>query len=119
MSNENVIVYPLEGKINPARQSFPEYRGVLDNTTSGGYTAFDPSVTIFAIEGQGMRPDYMPQYAAPSYVQPKRQAAITQAPLLPLNVVESSGLSPQMNIPRAPSKTPVGERSGPVLTSYD
>ena len=74
-SNENVIVYPIDGDLKDYPRTFPEYRGVLDNTTAGGYTVFDPSVMVYAVEGDAqMRPSYLPDYAVPKYAEQYRVA---------------------------------------------
>jgi hypothetical protein len=118
MSNENVIVYPVEGDLSSKHQTFPEYRGVLDNTTRGGYTVFDSSVTVFAVEGRTGRPQYLPNYSVPKYAEQYRptQTMPTYAnngPLMPM-----AG-QPQ-RVPSAPlAITPTGRRSAPVLTTYE
>ena len=95
LSNENVIVYPIDGDLKQYPRTFPEYRGVLDNTTAGGYTVFDSSVTVYAVEGDAsMRPSYLPDYAVPKYAEQYRTPDAPMAsyqgmadPLTPMGVV--------------------------------
>jgi hypothetical protein len=118
MSNESVIVFPLDANAKQPRD-FPAARGVVDNTTSGGYTVFDPSVTVFALDGMSAKPDYLPEYSVPKYAQ---QTSVTNNVIaaMPLpNAPRPIGLSvPMQTIPNAPYKTQEGQRSGPVLTGY-
>ncbi len=117
MSNENVIVYPVDGDLSKKRQTFPEYRGVLENTTRGGYTVFDSSVTVFAVEGRTGRPQYLPNYSVPQYSEQYRTtqpiAYADNGPLIPMR-------GQQQRVPSVPlAITPAGRRSSPVLTAYE
>lgn len=95
-SNENVIVYPVEGDVDANRREFPEYRSVLENTTAGGYTVFDPSVTVYAVEGSSMnRPSYLPEYSVPKYAEQYKstsayamtqQVSTSSEPLMPMQI---------------------------------
>jgi hypothetical protein len=136
-SNENVIVYPVNGNPYDAQpRTFPEYRSVLDNTI-GGYTVFDPSVTVFGLNGEGVMPDYMPAYSVPTYTQPSNQGQLMPLPE-PRQVPSVNYVSPynngQMGLsPRVPSgptnltapaptrpmpNRDAQRRSRPVLTGY-
>lgn len=118
MSNENVIVYPVEGNLSKKRQEFPEYRGVMENTTRGGYTVFDSSVTVFAVEGTTHRPQYLPRYSVPQYAEQyvarSRSYTQTSGPLVPM-----AGETFAQPVPIAPKMTEAGRRSAPVLTAYE
>jgi hypothetical protein len=117
MSNESVIVYSLDQNAKQPRD-FPAARGVVDNTTSGGYTVFDPSVTVFALDGMSAKPAYLPEYSVPKYAQQMSRSQGIIAMPLP-NAPRPIGLSvPMQTIPNAPYKTQEGQRSGPVLTGY-
>lgn len=119
-SNESVIYYPLDKSPASVKQKFPEYRSVLDNTTAGGYTVFDPSVTVYALNNNGGKPDYLPAYSVPQYaaqyktdVKIQEQKAAAIIPPLPQSY----------NTPRAPLTSPAPavqqqRRSRPVLTGY-
>lgn len=118
MSNQNVIVYPVSGSIDQKRRKFPEYRGVMDNTTAGGYTVFDSSVTVFAVEGSSQRPSYLPKYSVPQYAEQYYETASRST------YAQQGSLTPMDLTPRAPvvqKRSPLtrtGERSKPLLTSY-
>lgn len=131
-SNENVIVYSLSEDVTDNRREFPEYRSVLENTTAGGFTVFDPSVTVFPVEeGANARPSYLPHYSVPQYAQQYRSPAPAVAlpdyqaqPLAPVGapvtlqsptpIVQARSLQPNsvsrpwiddqapVNMPRAP-----------------
>lgn len=93
MSNPNVIVFPVDGDISHERRTFPEYRGVIENTTAGGYTVMDPSVTVFAVDDVGTRPEYLPEYSVPRYAEqlyPQQMAAYTPQPMLPAQTVTAA-----------------------------
>jgi hypothetical protein len=78
--NPNVTVYPLDGPVqNPL--SVERTHSVLENTTSGGYTVFDESVTVYPLPGDDV-PAFMPPYAVPPL---KGQ---------PAGMVSASGLLP-------------------------
>lgn len=103
LSNENVIVYSVDGDLDENRREFPEYRSVLENTTAGGYTVFDPSVTVYAVEGGGMkRPSYLPHYSVPQYAEQYRSSA--PAIQLPMYQGRAQPLTPMGVVPL---KTPV------------
>jgi hypothetical protein len=140
-SNPNVIVYPVTGDLSQSNRAFAKYRGVVENTTAGGYTVFDPSVTVYALEGQGMKPAYLPEYSVPRYAQNYRSPVgqmpnDTVFPPLPLMYQDDPYVPDSMSMqPRVPSMTkssPVADnmnelpvrnieqrRSRPVLTGYD
>ena len=126
MSNNNVIVYPITGDITDQKQTFAQYRGVVENTTAGGYTVFDPSVTVYAVEGQGMKPAYLPDYSVPQYAQQYAPAPMPNAPIaIPMMVPspptmpgETFAQTPSTPVPLIGAKTLAGQRSGPVLTGY-
>lgn len=103
-SNENVIVYPVDGDIADNRREFPEYRGVMENTTAGGYTVFDPSVAVFAVEGEpSVRPSYLPEYSVPQYAEQYR-AMSTPIDNQPEAYSDQGGpLMPIAVVPRAPN----------------
>ena len=117
MSNQNVIVYPVTGDMSNTREGFPEYRGIVENTTMGGYTVFDSSVTVFAVEGTTHRPEYLPRYAVPQHVEqhykmPESYGGTTSV-LTPL-----SGSNLKQNYEPL-SITNAGRRSKPILTAYE
>jgi len=69
-SDPNVQVFPTEGTYkNPL--SGKAGHGVLDNTTSGGYTVFDESVTVYPLPGENA-PAYVPSYAVPPFAMMER-----------------------------------------------
>lgn len=102
LANENVIVYPVDEPLDVQKREFPEYRGVMENTTAGGYTVFDPSVTVFAVEGDAVvRPTYLPEYSVPKYaeqyqnrqIEPAYSTASTRAyPLIPMGTSAREGI---------------------------
>lgn len=139
-SNPNVIVYPVTGDLSQSNRAFAKYRGVVENTTAGGFTVFDPSVTVYAIEGQGMKPAYLPEYSVPRYAQNYMindtaapasmqplplthqadpyvpdtlymQPRSPMAPSVPLGIENNYGELPERNVEQ--------RRSRPVLTGYD
>lgn len=134
-SNESVIVFPVTGEIDSSRTIFPEYRGVLENTTAGGYTVFDPSVSVFALDGRGVRPNYLPEYSVPQYAEqyksvqpasptpmPIDQTQIISERLEPIGLMSSQIVNNDaMAMPADngyKTTTPL-RRSYPILTSYD
>lgn len=139
MTKPSVIVFPVDGPIDPDRRSFPEYRGVVENTTAGGYTVFDPSVTVFAVEGPGQRPDYLPEYAVPRYAEQFYPVVAypetANNPLMPMDSAGPVPIAPGIKAeplpkPRLPRMTGTPQtdnrlpqaqqqrRSRPVLTGY-
>ena len=118
MSNENVIVYPLEGDLDQRRQTFPE------NTTAGGYTVFDSSVQVFAVDGPEQKPDYLPEYAVPLYESGEYTTLRRPSPSLTAYKMEPNmkptdiTKAPLAPVKRSPKRTP-GRRSAPVLTAYE
>lgn len=119
-SNESVIYYPLDKPAGEVTQKFPEYRSVLDNTTAGGYTVFDPSVTVYALDGQSAKPNYLPEYSVPQHaaqyemqrrLEERNKAAII--PPLP-QTIDHSALT--LSAPR--NRTPDNGRSPRLLTGY-
>jgi hypothetical protein len=116
-SNENVIIYPLDADMSAPIREFPKYRGVMDNTTAGGYTVFDQSVSVFPVDGHGIRPNYLPEYAIPKYVNHVESSLVGVRELTPMMGQATPLL--RAPIPTRPSVTPVGRRSGRVLTSYE
>lgn len=118
LTNANVIVYPIQGDIDQQKYQFPEYRGVLKNTTASGYTVFDQSVTVYAVDGVGAQPpSYMANYAVPTYVNEfqivqNAPTAVKAQKLLPLRVGQ-----PSQAISLDNSYTPPSSR-GPRLTGY-
>lgn len=124
MSNENVIVYPVDGDTNSNRREFPEYRSIIENTTAGGYTVFDQSVTVYPVEGGAVpRPSYLPEYSVPKYVQPKLNSVPLRGrdSLMPVPLTQSYGdgivaeplMGAPTNMPRAPRLTQSGAVSHP------
>lgn len=118
MSGENVIVYPVDGDLSLERKTFPEYRGVMENTTRGGYTVFDSSVTVFSVEGRTDRPEYLPHYSVPKYAEQYRAQPVAtryndNGPLMPITGQAQQKTSAPLAI------TPTGRRSAPVLTAYE
>lgn len=147
LSNENVIVYAVDEAVNENKREFPEYRGVIENTTAGGYTVFDPSVTVYAVEGAtNMRPSYLPRYSVPQYaeqyapaiVEPMYMKQQRNQPLTPMAGVSLQTPTPivtrsprpwlenqrdvNVGTPRAPQQQvqaqSAARRSPPVLTGY-
>jgi hypothetical protein len=129
MSNENVIVFPIDGTVDARRTEFPEYRGVMENTTAGGYTVFDPSVTVYAVEGGSVqRPSYLPEYSVPKYVQARPTAPQPMiqgnGQLMPVALTQSrddeivaeplDGMTSKPS-PRAPRLTRAGQVSEPMM----
>ncbi len=106
-SNESVIYYPINKPAGAVKQKFPEYRGVLDNTTAGGYTVFDPSVTVYAVDGQSVRPSYLPEYSVPQHAAQYK----TNMMLEERRQAEA--------IPPMPMSPPVMQRSPRLLTAYE
>ena len=128
-SNDNVILYPLDEAVAGRRHQFDGYRGVLDNTTAGGYTVFDPSVTVFAVQGRGERPNYLPEYSVPRYAvgysQEQQSTEQLKAVKAPTSIIpsEEQTLTPRplrQLISPAPGSisTRAGSRRPPVLTGY-
>lgn len=120
LSNDSVIYYPLDKPIGSVTRKFSTYRSVLDNTTAGGYTVFDPSVTVYALNGANNKPDYMPEYSVPQYaaqyqtqkwLEERKAAAII--PPLPQAMQHPAPLL-NRSIPRSPSQG----RSPRLLTGY-
>lgn len=92
----NVTVYPLEGPVqNPLVSE--RYRGVLDNTTSGGYTVFDPSVTVYPLAGNEP-PAYVPGYAVPP-LQGEPNSVPPKSTLPPVPTVDVSEADPSARPP--------------------
>ena len=117
MSNESVIVYPVDGGTEDEQKGFPE------DVSDTGYTVFDPSVQVYSVDGSAeARPSYLPDYAVPLYSSSsserpditfttpdiaKDMGGVTATPLTPINEDYHEPLS----------KVP-GRRSAPVLTGY-
>ncbi len=92
----SVTVYPLEGPVqNPLVAE--NYRGVLDNTTSGGYTVFDPSVTVYPLVGNEP-PSYVPGFAVPP-LQGEPSSVPPKSTLPPLPTVDVSEADPSARPP--------------------
>lgn len=106
VNDPNVQVYSTEG---PAQNPLLAERmhSVLDNTTSGGYTVFDNSVTVYPLPGDDV-PGYLPSYAVPPLESQNRPEnpqmgqplSLTSAGMLP--PVPNVDVS-QKDIPRSPS----------------
>lgn len=118
LTDGSVIVYPVNGEIDRQKYHFPEYRGVLRNTTASGYTVFDQSVTVYAVDGVGAQPpSYMAEYAVPKYVHEfemveNSPAEVKAQKLLPFRAGQPSSpvvLNNEYVPPRA---------RGPRLTGY-
>lgn len=80
-TDPSVQTFPTEGSFeNPLTRD--RTHSVLDNTTAGGYTVFDESVTVYPLPGEDA-PAYMPDYAVPPLMgQVKPQAPhVGQQPL--------------------------------------
>lgn len=59
----NVQTFDTAGSFkNPLAPTKPQ--GILENTTSGGYTVFDESVTVYPLPGEEA-PAFLPAYAVP------------------------------------------------------
>lgn len=122
MTNESVIVFPVDGHIDPTQKTFPEYRSVIENTTAGGYTVFDPSVTVFAVDDTGGRPEYLPEYSVPRYTEQifPRQTAQTPQPVV---MPSGNGLVPMMQdniaVPSTTPSEPIHLRPGVVSIAPD
>ena len=125
-SNPNVTIFPLDGSISAHESRLNQYRGVLNNTTAGGYTVFDESVTVYAIDNtMGMtRPSYLPEYSVPKYAAQYQSDRIREQfteeniiPPLPMgvshNAVTITPAAPMMDQGAALRRSP------PVLTAYE
>jgi hypothetical protein len=106
---------------------------------TGGMTAFDPSVEVFAVDNSTFRPSYIPEYAVPSFGNQKTMAnnsTVLQRPSPSLTgQVERPDIkfAPVAMVPRAPvfegqnmmnPNTPSvidspSRRSPPILTAYE
>jgi hypothetical protein len=89
----NVTVYPLDGPVqNP--MSVNRTHSVLDNTTAGGYTVFDDSVTVYPLPGDDT-PAFMPKYAVP----PLKGQYVPQPPMVgkPMGLASAGALPPVPN----------------------
>jgi len=119
-SNDSVIYYPLDKPAGNVTRKFPEYRSVLDNTTAGGYTVFDPSVTVFALDGVSNKPAYLPDYSVPQYAaQYQTQRRIDErkaAEIIPPLPQAMQRPAPLLTQPRP--RTPNQGRSPRLLTGY-
>jgi hypothetical protein len=119
-SNDSVIYYPLDKPVGAVTQKFPEYRSILDNTTAGGYTVFDPSVTVYALDGVSNKPNYLPEYSVPQHAAQyeqirrteERKAAQIILPL-PQTMQRHSKL-----VATSGARTPTQGRSPRLLTGY-
>ncbi len=140
-SNKSVIYYPLDKPAGAVQQKFPTYQSVLDNTTAGGYTVFDPSVTVYSLSGASNKPTYLPQYSVPQYAaQYEAERRVEERELeaeaiLPLPViaprspvmltrVEEQEVQPAKAQLKSKVFSPSvhqneNRRSRPVLTSYE
>lgn len=117
-SNESVIFYPLDKPAGAVKQSFPKYQSVLDNTTAGGYTVFDPSVTVYALDGKSQKPAYLPEYSVPQHaaqyetnMRLEERRAAAAIPPLPEELAR-----PEPSLTRETQQQP--RRRPPVLTGY-
>lgn len=128
MTNENVIVYPVDGPIDENRKAFPENGNSFGD--KGGYNVFDPSVQVFSVDGDGGRPSYMPDYSVPQNTDVRRPmltqkddvgsstVTITKSEtFLRPDEVRQTPLAPTAQT--APISSQAGRRSRPVLTSYE
>jgi len=119
-SNDSVIFYPLNKPAGAVTQTFPKYQSVLDNTTAGGYTVFDPSVTVYAVDGQSAKPAYLPDYSVPQYSaqyeQQRRIDARKAAEIIPPLPQAVQRPAPLLTQPRP--RTPDNGRSPRLLTGY-
>lgn len=119
-SNESVIYYPLDKSAGQVKRKFPEYRSVLDNTTAGGYTVFDSSVTVYALDGQSAKPNYLPDYSVPQYAaQYKTNMMLEERKLA--EVIPPLPQAAQRPVPlltQVRPRTPAQGRSPRVLTGY-
>jgi len=129
-SNESVTIFSLDSQPADWTRQTNQYRGVLENTTAGGYTVFDPSVTVFALNQQpGVRPAYLPDYSVPKYAaQYRSQPPVAQASVVPTAITPLPQAAPQQRtrtrLLTAPAQAPqpvvqARRRSGPILTSYE
>ncbi len=116
-TDPNVTVFPLDG---PAKNPLTTDRthSVLDNTTAGGYTVFDKSVTVYPLPGDDV-PAYMPNYAVPplggNYKSPEEQGVGR-----PMGLASAGILPPVPNVEVNETKTkpPVTQARSPMsLTS--
>ncbi len=122
-SNDNVLVFPVTGPINDNMESLNRYRGVLDNTTAGGYTVFDPSVTVFAVNNtEGLKPAYLPNYSVPQHAAQYKSMDDVFPPAQSMGIIPMAPQSilaePLAPKPSAPVMKPSGTRSPPMLTGY-
>jgi len=119
-SNDSVIYYPLDKPAGAVTQKFPKYQSVLDNTTAGGYTVFDPSVTVYALDGQSAKPNYLPDYSVPQhaaqYEQQRRMEERKAAEIIPPLPQAVQRPAPLLTAPRP--RTPNNGRSPRLLTGY-
>lgn len=94
-NDPGVAVYDLGGPmVNPLVTN--RTHSVLDNTTSGGYTVFDDSVTVYPLPGESA-PAYMPTYAVP----PLQAQYKPQAPMVgqqPMGLASAGMLPPVKNV---------------------
>ena len=122
MSNENVIVYSLDGDVSDMQRTFASG----NPADSYAHTVFDPSVEVYAVDGSSKGPSYLPEYLVPMYgTMPKESidtlqkgSVLTTSTVYGANNTVLITKSPLAPIKRSPKKTP-GRRSAPILTAYD
>jgi hypothetical protein len=103
-ADPNVQVYPTTG---PAGNPLITDRthNVLDNTTAGGYTVFDDSVTVYPLPGEDV-PAFVPSYTVPPLEKQYKPAP----PMVgqPIGLASAGMLPPVKNVdvPDVPDANP-------------
>lgn len=121
--DSRVQVFPLDGPvINPL--ALDQTRSQVDNTTSGGFTVFDDSVTVYPVDTD-TTPTYMPNYAVPPLAvnaTPRAKTTIgkplAETPVMPDPLDTALAENPRavMRQPLAGGLTPMpGEVTGTTL----
>lgn len=99
-SDPRVQQFPLDGPV-PNTLTQDRTRSVIDNTTAGGYTVFDDSVTVYPLPGE-TTPDYLPAYAVPPLdKQYKPEAPMVGAPIGLASASSTLPPVPTVDVPEA------------------
>lgn len=100
IANEIAAIQPAQIPMDPGVQMYntsgpfsnplkgDHTHSILDNTTAGGYTVFDESVTVYPLPGENL-PGFMPTYAVPPY----KGGIAEPAPRMPGMVGQPMGLA--------------------------
>lgn len=98
----NVQTFETSGAFrNPLAPTRPQ--GVLENTTTGGYTVFDESVTVYPLPGE-TAPGFLPAYAVPplkeQYGTPQEAPQLREPGMVgrPIGLASAGMLPPVKNI---------------------